>query len=156
MRDEIRKDIKEKLKKIEECTRIIRELTVKNSGESLDICEYCGEIKGLVDSISGTINMYKLVFLMDDEFIDIKKAKKGGKKMDEDKYNKTEKPEVISEITDKKWLESRIWDIRHCLRDIETIIARDVLNTLPADDEIFRTCEKIFKILDKILETIKK
>jgi len=56
MRDNTRKDLEKKLNEIWELAELIKKLTVKNSEESLDICEYCGKIKGLVDSISGVIN----------------------------------------------------------------------------------------------------
>jgi len=52
MKDEIREDIELKLNKIWELSDLIKKLAVKNSEESLDICEYSGEIKGLVDNIS--------------------------------------------------------------------------------------------------------
>jgi len=56
MKDEIKEDLEQKLSKIWELAELIKKLTIKNSEESLDICEHSGEIKGLVDSISGVIN----------------------------------------------------------------------------------------------------
>ena len=55
MKDEIREDIELKLKKIWELSDLIKKLAVKNSEESLDICEYCGEIKGLAINLSKDI-----------------------------------------------------------------------------------------------------